>query len=250
MSAHWEAFETEIDGTPVWIVFNETAARELPRLDLPNLLRVQAGFETTPEGLPRPECEERLQELESELENWIEAIGGRYVAQVTEPGWRTMFFYVSCGQEEAENLVRRIALRRDMELGFRMQPDAANKVYYQMLLPTADERRRMRDLAAISELAAMGDDLSRPRKLEHLAHFTNRNQAIAFANWARKNGLAVDGILSPGGERPHFTLQFSQIMAPLPENLDSATAAIHHMAGQLGGIYEGWQARPRVRQAV
>jgi len=250
MKAHWEAFEADINGISAWILFNATAAHELPNLDLPNLLRVQFDYERDRDGSPLPAEEDRMQELETELEDWISAIGGRYVGQVTADGSRTLFFYVSCGREEAENLLRRIAVRRDMDIGMRMEADPQNRVYFELLLPTTDERRRMRDMAAISELAANGDRLEEPRPIEHAARFANRHQAIAFANWARKNGFVVDGILSPAPEREHFVLQFHRLAAPLPEVIDADTAAISDMAGQLGGTYEGWQTELRVQAAV
>ena len=249
MNSNWEAFETEIDGAPAWILFNEGAARELRQLDLPNLLRVQADYEMTPDGLPSAEDEDRLQALESELEDWIKALDGRYVGQVTANGLRTMFFYVSCGREEARNLIRRIALRMDIPLGMKMQADPAYEVYFGQLLPTAAERRRMRDMTAIAALGAAGDDLNEPRPIEHAACFANRHQAIAFANWARKNRYIVDGIRSPGEHQPHFVLQFHKQTPPLPEIINADTAAISHMAGQLGGSYEGWRAEPRVAKA-
>jgi len=117
MNAHWDAYEAVIDGTPAWILFNETVARELPQLDLPNLLRVQADYEETEDGLPGAEDEDRLQALETELEDWIKALDGRYVGQVTARGQRTMFYYVACGREEAQNLIHRISLRMDIPLG-------------------------------------------------------------------------------------------------------------------------------------
>jgi len=123
MKAQWEAFEADIEGTPAWILFNATAAHELPNLDLPNLLRVQFDYEGDEDGAPLPAEEDRMQELETELEDWISAIGGRFVGQVTADGSRTLFFYVSCGREEAENLLRRIAVRRNMDLGMP-QPTA------------------------------------------------------------------------------------------------------------------------------
>jgi uncharacterized protein (TIGR01619 family) len=250
MSTKWEAFSTTIAGTPAWIVFNREAVDELPQLDLPNLMKVQVDFEADEDGLPTREEEGRLAALEEELETWVGAIDGRYVAQVTAAGMRTLFFYVACGREEAENLVRRIALRQNVELGFEMEADPGNRVFFELLLPTRDERRRMRDLAAIAALEAEGDRLQAARPVEHTARFSNRHQAIAFANWARKNRFIVDGILSPSREEPWFVLQFHRVMPLLPEEIDADTAAITHMAEQLGGAYDGWSTRPVLAQAV
>jgi len=244
MNAHWEAYQATIEGKKAWILFNESIARELEQMDLPNLLSVQVEFApATPDGLPSRQEEDRLQELESELENWIAAIGGRYAGQVTISGLRTMFFYVSCGRGEAENLIRRIALRKDIELGMKMQADPQNRTYFELLLPTRDERRRMRDLSLIAELTVQGDDLQTPRPVTHTAHFANRHQAIAFANWARKNRFIVDGIRSPAKDGDAFTLLFHKTISPMPESMDADTAAIAHMAGQLGGGYDGWETR-------
>ncbi len=246
MNAQWEAYQADIEGHEAWILFNAGIARELKSMDLPNLLSIQVEFTpATPEGLPSGEEEERLHDLEGELESWIAAIGGRYAGQVTIAGLRTMFFYVSCGKEEAENLIRRIALRKNMDLGFRMQADPSNRTYFELLLPTHDERRQMRDLATIAGLSAQGDDLQTPRPIAHSARFGNRHQAIAFANWARKNRFIVDGIRSPAREGDDFTLLFHKTMPPLPEIIDADTAAISHTTGQLGGQYDGWQAELR-----
>ncbi|WP_038035628.1 DUF695 domain-containing protein [Thermopetrobacter sp. TC1] len=250
MSAKWDAFATEIDGVPAWIVFNADAARELPQLDLPNLMRVQAPFKADEDGLPLPVEEKRLEDLEDELEKWVGAIGGLYVGHVTALKHRTFFFYVSCGREEAKNLVRRIALRRDEDLAFHMEPDPENRVFLDLMLPTKDERRRMRDHARIAEMRLQGDDLSCPRPVEHTARFSNRHQAIAFANWARKNRFHVDGILSPNAETPWFVLQFHRRMPLIPEEIDADTAAITEMAEQLGGSYEGWSCEICRAEAV
>ena len=242
MQDQWNAYACEISGQTAWIVFNETLAGELSHLDLPNLLRVQMEYAPDEQGRPQAADEERMLEVEAELEDWLAAIGGRFAGQVTAAGLRTLFFYVACNEEEARQIVHRIALRLEVPLAMRMEADARHAIYYELLLPDEEERRVMADLEILDAMMRDGDDLQAARPVCHEASFTTHQQAMAFADWARQNGFLVNGVHTGKGAGDACSVRFQRTMRPEPRAIHADTAAIAYMTGQLGGRYEGWRA--------
>ncbi len=247
MHCEWETCFVEIAGKPAILRCDTAAGRELAQIDAPNLLQVQLELEgPDADGLPGPQDRERVRDLGRELREWLAAVGGRLVAELTGNGLHSWFFYVPCGWLEGANLVHRIGLRRGVSLGVEMRPDARHKVY-EALLPTENETRRTRNLQALSALMERGDDLRQPRPVEHAVRFDNRTQAVAFADWARRQGYVVVGMQTLDGGA--VVLQFQRVMAPEMARLDADTAGIMAAARQLGGVYQGWQTEVRLAQA-
>ena len=246
MHGEWETCYVEIDGKPAILRCDLTAGRELAQIDAPNLLQVQLALEAPDaDGLPGAADQARVREVGQELCDWLNAAGGRFVAEVTGNGLHSWFFYVPCGWLEAAILVHRIGLRRGVALGMEMKPDARHKVY-ESLLPTEDEIRRTRNMRALVALMERGDDLRQPRPVEHAVRFDNRTQAVAFADWARREGYVVLGMQSL--DDGAVVLQFQRVMAPEMARLDADTAEIMSAARQLGGEYQGWETEVRLAQ--
>ena len=247
MHAEWETCFVEVAGKPAILRCDLAAGRELAQIDAPNLLQVQLELEAPgADGLPGAADQARVRELGQELHDWLAALGGRFVAELSGNGLHSWFYYVPCGWLEAANLVHRIGLRRGVALGVEMKPDARHRVY-ESLLPTEDELRRTRNMQALSTLMERGDDLRQPRPVEHSVRFDNRTQALALAEWARRQGYVVVGMqtLNDGA----VVLQFQRVMAPEMARLDADTAEIMAAARQLGGEYQGWETEVRLAQA-
>lgn len=250
-ACEWETYFADIDGRVASIGVDMSAARELADLDAPNLLKVQYVLRQADEdGLPTLGEEEIIADLRDELINWIGALNGRCVGEVSGNGLHSWFFYVPCGWNEVATLLHRIALRKQVALGAEMMADAMHRVYHEALLPTAEELRRTRNIEQLADMAALGDDASRERPVEHTVLMDNSVQAHAFAEWARRNGFMVSSLLPPpNGEGLHQII-FRRNMPLHAELLDSDTHLIAEEAQRLGGIYDGWRAEVRLAKSA
>ncbi len=251
MNLQWKTCCTCSDGEAAIIGVDLSAVRELPGLGVPNLLRVQYVLrEPDEDGLPGEEDERRIETVRAELSEWIRAAGGRFVGEVSAAGQHSWLFYMACGPQEAVELVHRIGLRLGVTLGAEMLPDARHEVFFEELMPTAEEWRVHENALRLCGLLEAGDDLSRPREVMHLAMFENRGQALAFMDWARRKGFATRILRWQGGDaaaetplidRP-WLVEFSREMCPQPAAIDEETRAITQAAAHLGGEYRGWRA--------
>ena len=243
MSGQEMEYCAEVDGQLAWVRVDGAATAELEVLDAPNLLRVQYQLTAADEdGLPTAREEALLAQLREELAEWVSALGGRHVGEACCAGHCTWFFYVPCGWLEAANLVHRIGLRRNVVLGVEMMPDATHRCYHEGLLPSWEELRRMQTARQLAELAQQGDDGEQPRPVVHELRFDNRVQALACAEWARRSGLVVDGLLPPADGQPHYRLLVHRHMALEPVALDEDIRRVAEAAQRLGGDYIGWRA--------
>ncbi len=243
MEPIWEDYYTEIDGYVAIVRVELTAARDLERLDAPNLLRVQYALGAADgDGLPGEADERVIGELGGELQDWIGAAGGRFVGEISAAGQHSWLFYMPCGWVEAANLVHRIGLRKGVALGAEMKADARHAVYFEELLPTAEELRKTRLARRLAEMAAMGDDAAQTRPVEHTVAFDNRTQALSFAGWARQRGFVVTAMNPPGRMGERIELKFHRVMALDPARLEADIAQVEEHATHLGGSYLGWRA--------
>jgi len=247
----WVTYYADIDGVLTEMRVDMRAGNELRELGAPNLLRVQYELRAPDgDGLPSGEDEAVIDRLRHELRDWVGALGGRLAGEASGGGQHSWFFYVPCGWLEAANLIHRIGLRNNVALGVEMAADATCRFYHEQLLPSAEELRRAQIATHLTELADMGDVADVPRPVSHEARFDNRVQALAAADWARRQGFVVDGLLPPAGARQDYSLTFHRQMPLHAARLEQDVALVADMTARLGGRYAGWRTQPCLAQSA
>ncbi len=242
MSDHWDLYQTDIEGFRAIIVFDDGAGEELKRRDLPNLLRIQIELEEeSGSGLPDDNEVHALNALEEQFEGLVSAAGGQYVGRVTVQSHRTFYYYVDFTSDRARSILEPVVTGCAYELGMKLEADAAHATYWRDLCPSSDERQMMSDMKVIYQLEEHGDDLMAPRRVDHYAYFTNRQQIDLFVNWARNEGFEVDRIMSPSCETPQHSVVLHHRCRPLPDEISAHTIALSETARSLGGEYDGWE---------
>jgi len=96
-------------------------------------------------------------------------------------------------------------------------------------------------LGVIDALQKHGDDGTASRRVNHWAYFPSKAAAEKFSRWAQERGYALDsGNPTEGGK---FSVRFGHEGTVQLADITSHTIALRRRASELGGDYDGWEAR-------
>lgn len=242
---HWGLYHTTIDDEPASIYLDMAARDALA--DHPIALWVDiAMHQTTAKGLTHPDEATPLLRIEDGLKPVLERVCGTvFVARATFAGVRRLLFYATTA-EGAEAAVREamagplaaIGDYPDEMVGVESRDDPQWQ-HYCMFLPDEEGEQEMRSNHVLGELDAMGDDLTAPRVLDHLARFATEADRDQFRALAEGQGFTVtDTPDQPLHADTRHGLAFTRRDAPA--GAVAIARELHRMATAHGGVYAGW----------
>lgn len=165
--------------------------------------------------------------------------GALYAGMRLQDGWAELYYYGVWGKG-AEKLFRDRFKQHGYErIEFGTTRDTRHTFYHENLHPDAYAFQQAQSREIITELEAAGDDLDRPRPVEHYLFFQTetamQRAALALAEKADRieTGLHEEGQYAHG-------LMLEMTHACRPEVLEEVTAPLIEMAEQAHGVYRGW----------
>lgn len=232
----WVAFPGTDDGTPMVFWVNRLAVRDPRR---PRAVRVKLMISApTAYGMPTEEELDRLVPVEKELEKAAARAGAVFVGRMTGDGARYGYFYEAADARfefVAEEILERAEIRGDVR--FQHDPDWTMQ---EGLLPGPGELLYIRNREVSRALAEAGDDLTKPRVVDHSAYFPTEAGRNAFVEIAVREGFEPAGVsLDAPGPRQygaHVTREDSLVEPAI----DDASALLLQAAKASGGEYDGW----------
>ena len=96
----------------------------------------------------------------------------------------------------------------------------------------------LKNQAICERLSDLGDDLAKPRTVDHLATFDARKDRELFVDYVLKAGFEIVSMPEPDDMSIRFEVVFSR--SDPPAEIDQAVLPLVDKAESLGGDYEGW----------
>lgn len=237
MSGEWDFYLLRVDNKPASIYLDLALARTAPVSTEPNMAYVRVRMRRPrPDGLSSHDEFQTLSDLEDVL---IDGVARKdtttYAGRNTSGGNRDFYFYTADPTAFAESVKRAMARMPEyqFEVGGRLDPSW--KVYFDFLYPSADDLERILNRRVNDSLTANGDDLSKPRTIDHLAYLPSVGAAETLRDYLRKQGFVVG---EPKVEGSSIGLSFERINAP--DQMDDVVIPIARRVRDLGGDYDGW----------
>ncbi len=237
MSGNWDFYPLRVDNEPASIYLDLALAQTAPVSAEPNMAYVRVRMRRPrPDGLSSDEEFQTLSDLEDLL---IDGIARKdtttYAGRNTSGGNRDFYFYTADPTTFAESAKRAMARKPEyqFEIGGRLDPSW--KVYFDFLYPSADDLQRILNRRVNDSLTVHGDDLSKPRTIDHLAYLPSVGAAETLRDYLRKQGFAVG---EPKVEGSSIGVSFERINAP--DQMDDVVIPIARRVRDLGGDYDGW----------
>jgi len=235
----WEFYECSVDDHRAFLAIDLDIAERAPDPARPLSVRVLVPLlSPRDDGLPHADERPRLDEIEDTLVELFLAADAVHVGRASFGGAMRHYFYAP-----SEDGLRAVAVRcrtaigdREITIGSYADPDWEQ--YFQFLYPNELGWQYIHDRRVLDALREEGDDLERPRKLDHEADFPSTSARERFATRIGTRGFTVDGATEAPGEEMPYRLQFSHELAPI--GIFDVTIELRELASSCGGHYDGW----------
>lgn len=237
MSEDWDFYPLRVDNEPASIYLNLALARLGPLSAQPHMAYVRVRMrQPRPDGLSSNEEFDALSGLEDQMVPAAAREGVTiYAGRNTSGGNRDFYFYTADPADFATAVKKAMASMPEYQFQIGGRPDPAWKVYFDFLYPSADDYQRILNRRVIDSLTHHGDDLSKPRTIDHMAYVPNMEAAKALTNYLRNQGFIVE---EPRVDGSSVGVSFKRTNTP--GQMDETVIPIARQVQELGGEYDGW----------
>lgn len=242
---NWDNFIISVNGHPVSIVVDLALKDKAPQKERPFSVVLRTKYLNPDEnGFPPEEQRGALEQIENQLEAALKKENGAvYAGRFTQRGLREFYFYVldTVGYMATCNRI----MQRFPEYPWlaKAMQDRNWSNYFEILYPADDELEKIENRRMIKELEARGDDLSKPRMIEHFMVFKSAGGRKAFLEGLDLPGFRVMQMPVEKTEPGEFAfrLLIGRDDKPSINEMDRLTIYLGQLCRKHNGRYEGWQ---------
>jgi hypothetical protein len=126
----------------------------------------------------------------------------------------------------------------DYRFHVEIKDDPQWTLYRELLYPPLDDLQRILNRRVCDQLQKNGDELLKPRVIDHCAYFCETSAQEEFIEYIQEEGfeLRVDNFWS--GAHGRCRVEFSR--PDIPKQIDAVTIPLFHKVQELSGEYDGW----------
>jgi uncharacterized protein (TIGR01619 family) len=240
MDGNWEFYPVKVEGQAASIFLDLALAGDAPLADFPTVAFVRLFMRAPrPDGMASQEEFETLVAIEDALIPRVIGEGQAiFAGRNTGSGKRDFFFYLNDSarfeREVISAMVPFEAYR--FEMGHRDDPQWG--VYFDFLFPMPVDMQRILNRQVCDRLREHGDDLAKPRAVDHAAIFTDGIAAASFVEQAKGEGFTVTQNGEEPDEHERHVVLFVRDDAPV--EIDRIVLPLFEQVTALGGVYDGW----------
>lgn len=237
MSENWNFYPLLVDGKPASIFVDLGIARAVPAAEFPNMayLRVRMN-QPREDGLSSQQEYDTLIALEKDVTETVES-GGRslYVGRKTSSGNRDFYFYTNDRDIEA-NLSKAMGNWPAFKFQTGARADNEWSTYWEFLYPSPEDLQKIGNRDVIDQLLENGDQIDRPRKIDHFAAFKTSADRDQFARHILAQGYSVSQTEDDNDKE--YWIEFDRTDSP--DQIDDITIDLYRNAKAHNGDYDGW----------
>lgn len=239
----WRMYFADMGGFPASIVFNDGIADRINDLPLVTAMKIRIPLKSPRrDGLTTQEESGPLNQLDERYDEIITRHGGEYLGRVTNNGARWVLSMLPAEVNGLEADLRSAASDAGYVPEIHVEPDPDKAVYWNDLYPSEDDRQVMRDMEVQAALLEQGDDVRKPRPVEHWSYFRDEAGARGFAGWASGAGYQSVAVAPPEGEdHPLWLVRMHHTGTLQLNDISSHSLALSRKAREAGGQYDGWE---------
>ena len=127
------------------------------------------------------------------------------------------------------------------EYTIEIKEDRNWDAYLQFLYPNDETKESMENSKVILGLTNAGDNLTKPRQVDHWLYFKKAADRNSFITYATREKFKIESTGSVQASALPFKLQISRIdMVDLP-SITAITQQLRKKAKELNGDYDGWE---------
>jgi len=237
-NSNWAIYYGSLDNLPKSVAIDLGLAYVAPVAQFPYLTRIELIMEKVDEyGQPLSEELDIVNPIEDKLaddilKNFI------YAGRITSNKKRVYFFYsqYSISKTNNENLDK-IVIR---EISFQTEKDPEWSAYLNELYPDDQTIQILSNQSVLRDLQSHGDDLSRPREVDHCIFFNNKTNLNRFLEKAINAGYTLIDISGVEDKENYYRLEIKRMEMVDEDHIHKTVFALIELASEFQGNYDGW----------
>jgi len=242
---NWDAYMAQYEKGAGSTTLNMDLIKTAPVKNLPFALITGVNYKKCKEdGFPIKEEFENLYKISDDANEAISSITkSELVGTFTSQCERLDYIYVSDTLNIRSKLIR---LYKEKYASYKyhltIEPDKEWKTYLTFLYPNEEIQEYMSNQKVVMQLMTAGDNLTKPRPIEHWLYFKNKTGRDAFIKFAETKGLKTVGTDYVKDSEFAYQLHLSQTSSVDLGVLSSLTLQMRKKAKELYGEYDGWES--------
>lgn len=243
MSEHWEFFPCRIGDGVGSVVYDHGLSKTIDGLALRQSVRLFLRFKTPDDdGMPNEAEEEVAGKLEGRIESIVLNHSGVYTGRFTYEGTRIFYTYVDLDEGQLKTLAADLSEEFGYTVKFDTRDDPEKEDYWRDLYPSEEAWHFIQNTKVIQALEEAGDDLTRPRQINHWASFSSKKNRKSFIRVIEADGFAVASAPDSKSEDGQYEIEFFREDVPILSEISQITLELATRAAELRGSHTGWDS--------
>ena len=244
--ADWDAYVMYVNLKPVSIVVDLGLKAKVPVRDHPIVVIIRTKLrQPDPNGQPGKEERATLDQMENRLDSSLTASSGSiYAGRFTQRGLREFYFYTMDSVGFLQGVQTAMSQFPEYQFLCQAKADPPWEHYLQVLYPPDKEYEGILSRRQVDQLAASGDGLRSPRRIDHQLAFATRSGREAFLREASSRGFQTDSQEDgPESENMKFIVNIYKVDIPDYAFVDRVVLPLWEAARAQKGQYRGWETK-------
>jgi hypothetical protein len=240
----WDVYLASYDEGVGSTIFNMDLIKVAPKKQLPFLVVTGVTFKNcTDDGLPNKGQLDKLYEISDKV---VAAIAGltasEHAGSFTYKCDRLDYVYVSDTSKIRSKLVELYSSQfGGYEYHIKIENDEKWEAYTTFLYPNQETQEYMGNQKVIDRLIESGDNLIKPRKVDHWMYFKEELGRSKFERFITGKGFKIENkSKQEEGDFP-YALHISRIDKVDIESITKLTSFLRQSVEQENGDYDGWE---------
>lgn len=242
--SHWDVYMAHWDEGPGSVIVNMDLIKIAPVPSMPYVVITGLTFpQCRPDGLPEKEAFHLLYAVSDSVHSLISRkVKNEKAGTFTHQCERLDYVYVQDTMGVRASLVQLYQKRFGAAAFYiSIKKDEEWKAYREFLYPNEETLEYMSNEKVILRLIEAGDDLSKPRQVDHWLYFKNVEDRGDFMREAKKEGYKIQNATALKERENHFQLRISRNDKVDPASINSLTMALRAKAKKYRAEYDGWE---------
>ena len=240
----WDVYMAQYEKGPGSTMINMALKGKAPVKEFPFLLKTGVRvIECNGDGLPSEAEFDKLYKMSEKIRTAIDAaVKNKSAGTFSYQCERVDYYYI-----KDTGSVRKIiesAYKSNFpgyKYSITIREDKNWAAYLEFLYPNAATLEYMSDQKVVLNLVKAGDDLSKPRQVDHWLYFKTEADRNKFILYSSKENFKVESKKYANDAALHYQLQISRTDKVDLGSITKITSVIRKKALELNGDYDGWE---------
>ena len=243
-SGNWDVYMAQYDDGSGSTTLNMDLIKLAPKKDLPFIVITGVTTENCREdGFPESTEFEKLYNISDSIVAKLNKItkielAGTFTYQCE----RLNYIYVA---DTATILTELTKLYKTEFPSFKnyinIKADKDWKAYLKFLYPNEETQEFMANEKVLIQLRQAGDNLEKPRQVDHWIYFANKKDKNSFVESIKEEGFKIEAENKLQDIELPYQLHISRIDYVVPNEINKTTLSLRKIAKKYYGEYDGWE---------